>query len=469
MKKVLLTIAGTNMGVLSRAQRDEAKQASLGGVVLMTAGLAALSSSFAMHMALHAPLPAAIAVGLLWGVAIGNLDRWLITATPRQSTVMQNIRMAAPRLLLALVIGMVVSTPLTLQIFDKEIEAELTVMQLEQQAAFEERINSDPRYRDIPRQRARIAELQQFLALGGDSDAVLSHPEVKEISQKLASVEKALGRAEQAVICEREGTCGSGRVGAGPASAEKETLRDRLLDREEQLRTALVAKKAEVRAAADASLRKARLNAQTELENLTATVQRNQAARDAESANNSAAVNDGDGLLARLKALHRIGEDDATLLAAHIALFVFFTSIECLPILVKLMLALGKPSLYEQLMALADEEQYEKARLEAHSARRTRELETESALDSLESRLRSQAQAETEAARMISEAQRDLAEQAIADWKARQRQLIDEDLEAFVWTADRDMHLRDGGSEAGAATSTSPSPGATHEKFAASI
>ena len=469
MKKFLLTVAGTNMAILARAPRDEAKQASLGGVVLMTAGLAALSSAFAMHMALHASLPVSIAVGLLWGVAIGNLDRWLITATPRQSTVMQNIRMAAPRLLLALVIGMVVSTPLTLQIFDKEIEAELTVMKLEEQAAFEERINTDPRYRDIPKQRARIAELKQFIAQGGAADAVLSHPEVKEISQELSSVEKALTRAEQAVICEREGTCGSGRMGAGPASAEKETVRDRLLDQREQLRAALEAKKAEVRSSADASLQKARLNAQTELESLTATVQRSQAARDSESANNAAAVNDGDGLLARLKALHRIGEDDTTLLLAHLALFLFFTSIECLPILVKLMLALGKPSLYEQLMAMADEEQYERARLEAHAAQRTREMETETALDSLESRLRSQAEAETEAARMISEAQRDLAEQAIADWKTRQRKLIEEDLEAFVWTSQRDLQSMDDHRPGSAAPAHATADTTVDDRFAASV
>ena len=161
---VMLSVAGTNRQVLAQAPGDTPKQVSMAGVILTTAALAALSCIFALQMALHLALPAAVVVGLLWGVGIANLDRWLITATARQPTTWGNIKLALPRIILAVIIGAVISTPITLQVFGSEIANEMTVMQAEEQAKFTSSLAQDPRYRDLPSQRAEIVRLQAIVA-----------------------------------------------------------------------------------------------------------------------------------------------------------------------------------------------------------------------------------------------------------------------------------------------------------------
>ena len=432
LKRYLLVLAGTNVRVLNKAPGDTPKQISLAGVILTTAGLAVASSAFALRTALHLPLATALFIGLLWGVAIANLDRWLVTATARQPTVWGNVRLALPRLLLALIIGTVVSTPLTLEIFRSEINNELTVMQAEQKAAFTSRLADDARYRDLPAQREQIVMLQAEAASGVDEAQVYKNPAVTDLRQQLATVTTSLARAEEAVVCEKEGKCGSGKAGAGPAFNEKVALRDRLRSQSADLQTELDAKTKQVRAELQQSSTETRANAKARLSELQARVEQTTAAYDAEIQRNAAAVRNGDGLLARLHALERISSGDRLLLTAHIFLFLFFTAIECLPVLFKLLLSLGKPSLYEQLNTIEDESTYADAVRGFRAAHDEQEIDVRTSLEAHDARRRNQMQAEVEAAQMLLDAQKALASQAIVAWQAREEARLDSDLDLFI-------------------------------------
>src|SRR5262249_41502055 len=61
------------------------------------------------------------------------------------------------------------------------------------------------------------------------------------------------------------------------------------------------------------------------------------------------------GILASLKALDELRGSSSTLMLADLLLFLFFTAIEWLPILVKALLNLGPENTYEKLLARADE------------------------------------------------------------------------------------------------------------------
>ena len=63
----LAVLAGARLDVLQVAPGARAKHVALGGVLLSTGGLAALSAAFAVHMALGAPWAVALLVGLGWG------------------------------------------------------------------------------------------------------------------------------------------------------------------------------------------------------------------------------------------------------------------------------------------------------------------------------------------------------------------------------------------------------------------
>ena len=81
--RFLLNLAGADLELLGRT-RERVKYQRIGGTVLTTGVLAFASSAFAFHAALHLPVPAAVAAGLVWGGIITNLDSWIVTATKRQ-------------------------------------------------------------------------------------------------------------------------------------------------------------------------------------------------------------------------------------------------------------------------------------------------------------------------------------------------------------------------------------------------
>ena len=331
VNRFLLAVAGSNRAVLDHAPRDLAKQASLGGTLLTTAALAAVAGALALWMALDVAPWLAGVLGALWGLAILNLDRWLVTSTPRLSSKKATLALAAPRVVLAVVIGLVVSTPLTLQIFKAEIDSELIAMHTEELEAFETRLDADPRFSDIDEKKAEISELQLAIAAGAPADSVSANPEVAALTAQLAQVTIDYNAAEQEVACEKDGTCGSGVIGAGPAFEEKQARRDRLAGEVSRLQAALDAKTAEVRQSVATSTEQAAISNQARVDDLTDQVADAERKRTAEVAAHDATTESNDGLLARLEALHRLTADSWILQFAHILLFLFLTAIECLP------------------------------------------------------------------------------------------------------------------------------------------
>src|SRR5215203_2480548 len=104
----MAVLAGARPDVLAAAPGARAKFVALGGVLLSTGGLAALSAAFAVHMALGAPWLIALAVGLGWGLVIINLDRMLLVGMAHDASWVRNVAMAVPRIALAVLLGTVI-------------------------------------------------------------------------------------------------------------------------------------------------------------------------------------------------------------------------------------------------------------------------------------------------------------------------------------------------------------------------
>src|SRR3954454_23997429 len=143
----LLTVSGANRDVLRDAPKERTKQVAMGAVLVSTAAIAAVSESYALYVALHLWVPFALLGGLAWGLVILNLDRWLIVSSPRLATKLGTLAMGLPRGLLAILIGAVISTPLTLAVFSSEINAEVKVMAAEKESAFTAQLENDRRYK----------------------------------------------------------------------------------------------------------------------------------------------------------------------------------------------------------------------------------------------------------------------------------------------------------------------------------
>jgi hypothetical protein len=117
--------AGAYQPLLKECPSEQTKYAGLGGVILATFVLAALSAGYAVYSVFDSILPAC-GFGIIWGLIIFNFDRFLV-ATMRKYGVSRRrqVWIAMPRVLLALLIGITIARPLELKIFEKEIDVQV--------------------------------------------------------------------------------------------------------------------------------------------------------------------------------------------------------------------------------------------------------------------------------------------------------------------------------------------------------
>ena len=348
----LAVLAGARPELFEAVPTSRARYVSLGGVLLSTGGLAVVSAAFAVHMALGAPWPLAVVFGLGWGIVIVNLDRMLLVGMAYDASIRRNILLAVPRVALALVLGVVIATPLTLQVFKPEIDTEIVTLRAAAADAHKTSLDSDARFRQLPALQERVAVEQAVVASGGRTDpALVAVHEQVPIEQ--AAYEEAVRSYQQLAVraqCELDGTCGTGDAGDGAAYQGAKAAADAQAG---VVAAAKIRFDGAVTAAEDAAARSvAQAGAdlatdEATLIGLTAQKNRLQAAFEATN-------KDDDGILIRLQALNRLSDRNATLGLAHFMLSLLFICIELLPVLMKVLSNFGPPSAYDRLTALRD-------------------------------------------------------------------------------------------------------------------
>src|SRR5215212_6014544 len=117
--------AGAHQNLLKQFPSEQTKYAGLGGVLLATFVLAALSSGYAIYSVFNNWIWAFV-FALIWGLIIFNFDRFLVSTMRKYGVSRRKqILMAIPRLVLALLIGVTIARPLELKIFEKEIAVKM--------------------------------------------------------------------------------------------------------------------------------------------------------------------------------------------------------------------------------------------------------------------------------------------------------------------------------------------------------
>src|SRR5476651_6614 len=120
--------SGAHIDTLKKYPIEHNKYVGIGATIFFTALFASLSGGYAMYFVFNGDAFAvgfAILFGLLWGTAIFNMDRYIVSSINKEGTTGQQLLQASPRILLAIMIGVVISRPLELKIFDKEIRQKL--------------------------------------------------------------------------------------------------------------------------------------------------------------------------------------------------------------------------------------------------------------------------------------------------------------------------------------------------------
>lgn len=288
LKQFFLFCSGTDASILEQCPTDENKYAGIGATIFFTGVLAFFSSGYALYTVFDSWL-AAVAFGLVWGLMIFNLDRYIVMSMKSRGKWWNDFFVAAPRIALAVLLALVISKPLEMKIFQKEIESELVQMEQEVFKNQEDKVK-DRFTAQIADERAQIAALKA------------------EINTKTAARDTLTRMAVQ----EADGTGGSRRRNLGPIYLAKKAEADKA---EAELAAAMAANQPLI------------LEKEKAIAELEATVQKETAALQRSRYN---------GLAARMDALGRLSGKSEPILLASLFITLLFIAIETAPIFVKL-------------------------------------------------------------------------------------------------------------------------------------
>ncbi|MCB4799105.1 DUF4407 domain-containing protein [Neotamlana laminarinivorans] len=325
LKQFFIICSGADTDILEQCSKGEQnKYAGIGATVFFTAVMATIAASYALFTVFDS-LYSAILFGLIWGLLIFNLDRYIVSTIKKNGNFTDELIQAAPRIILALIIAIVISKPLELKIFEKEINQVL----LEEKNAL------------TLSNKNQIA--QQFT------------PKIEALNRNIDSLQSQINRKEADVnalynvyINEAEGTAGTKRLGKGPVYKEKRDKHDAALADLQQLKTENKAKIETIEAQI--------AQAEIDYANQVTTSQ--------------PIIDNFDGLMARVNALNKLPW------LPSFFIFLLFLAIETSPIFAKLLSPRGA---YD--FKLEDQEMALKTNVLKNKNERNLIIETETALN----------------------------------------------------------------------------------------
>lgn len=357
MKRFFLWLGGAEPEVLEQAPSTGRVTAALGGTVLTTSLMAAVAFTMATHDWLHVSWGVAAVVGCGWGLAIMNLDRWLLMATRRQKTTLRTIALAIPRVLLAVVIACVIAEPLVLRVFENEVTLQAKQDRQDEKTAREKDL--EKQFRDIPKLETRQTKLQQAITTGprvvfsGNADYEAAKAANDKAQEKLAKAERSVG-------CEAEGTCGTGRSGCGPVCTANRRVAGQRQRAAQQAERELSAVTNQLRQTSTEASRQSRAFATPELARVNKKLGERRAARDKELAVIGRDYTVPMGAIDRIEALHHLGDESAAVAWGTWLFRLFLIAVDLTPILFKTLLLVGEKSQAE--LVKEDQEKSERER-----------------------------------------------------------------------------------------------------------
>ncbi len=227
LRHFFLICSGAHLPLLRRAPAETNKYAGIGATIFFTGLFAAIAAGYALWTVFQNPW-AAIGFALLWGLMIFNLDRYIVSSLKKRDRFGKELWMALPRLILAVMIAVVISKPLELKIFEREILAELTLMEQEQRQAEDSLIRGA-----FTNRKAELASRMTALQ--------------SQISFQTARVDTLQLRAQQ----EADGTGGSRVKNLGPIYKAKKADADSAAAALQMLQTQRAALAADIKAEDD--------------------------------------------------------------------------------------------------------------------------------------------------------------------------------------------------------------------------
>lgn len=222
LKQFFILCSGADRDVLEGcSEGEQTKYVGIGATVFFTAVMAFLASAYALFTVFDSIYPALI-FGFVWSLLIFNLDRFIVSTIKKRDRFMDEFLQATPRIILAIIIAIVISKPLEIKIFEKEINTVLLKEKNEMELANKKQVGNYFKS-DLDKNKAEIASLKA----------------------DILTKEKEVNALYSTYITEAEGTTGTKKLGKGPVYKEKREKHDASLKELAALKTTNEAKIAE--------------------------------------------------------------------------------------------------------------------------------------------------------------------------------------------------------------------------------
>jgi hypothetical protein len=213
LKKFFWMCSGADTDILEQCSKaEQTKFAGVGGTVFFTAVMAFIASSYALYTVFD-NIFTSIFFGLVWGLLIFNLDRFIVSTIKKSDSRWKEVYQATPRIILAIIIAVVISKPLELKIFEKEIDQVLLTEKNDMTLANKNQIAN--------RFTPEIEKLENEISL---------------LKNEVDTKENETNALYDTYISEAEGTKGTMLLGKGPVYKEKREKHDASLVELQQLK-----------------------------------------------------------------------------------------------------------------------------------------------------------------------------------------------------------------------------------------
>jgi hypothetical protein len=362
-RRFVLALSGAHLTTLDLVPTERARFESLGWAILITSGMAAVSMWFALASAVGINGFLAFPVAVFWGLVIMGIDRWLVNSMPIDEN--RKWAIVAPRIVLAVLLGTLISTPLVLRVFQTEINAQIAKMQEGNYNSFLQAQKNSQLAKQITTYGTELQFLNTVInSHGASTGSTAADPQLVAYNTQLTSLDRQLetwtalqGKYYQEYVCQLYGGPTCPKKGNGPAAQTSKKnyqnatseitaikgqingVQQQIQRRDRQLN--------DNSAAAQANRYQEALTQRPLIQNEynTAVQQQNQLQQSYYAQNQAS-----HGILVRLEALSQLSAGNLTVAAARLLLFLLFLVIECLPVTVKL---LQKPGHYEAALRRA--------------------------------------------------------------------------------------------------------------------
>lgn len=291
LKDFFIVCSGVDKKIIESCSNGEQnKYAGIGATVFFTAVMAFIASSYALYTVFDNAY-AAIFFGFVWGLLIFNLDRFIVSTIRKRDSFSSEFIQATPRIALAIIIAIVISKPLEIKIFEKEIDTVL-----------------------LKEKNAMALNNKKEVANYFKSDLEKNKAKVDSLKSEIVKKEKEVNSLYQTYIAEAEGTAGTKKLGKGPVFKEK------------------IAKHDLAKSELD-TIRKNNLSKIAETEKQSKKLEADQ---DKKVTETQPIIDGFDGLMARINALNKLPS------LPSFFIMLLFLAIETSPIIAKLLSPKGE-------------------------------------------------------------------------------------------------------------------------------